>query len=88
MYIIGDAETASGIQMWADVIRLLENEGNIGEALELECPRHPDLQAYIARPEDFVEHAPEGGCIQQCGKRLSCGHMVCNLLINMNLGNG
>ncbi|KAJ5095473.1 hypothetical protein NUU61_004829 [Penicillium alfredii] len=42
MYIIGNSETSTHVPMWAQVIEILDREGNIGEALELKCPRHPD----------------------------------------------
>ncbi|KAL8973925.1 MAG: hypothetical protein Q9197_001836 [Variospora fuerteventurae] len=42
MYIIGDAQTASSVPMWAEIISILRSRGSIGESLELCCPRHPD----------------------------------------------
>lgn len=74
MYIIGDANTSSGVPMWSSVIRLLEKDRNIGPKLELHCPRHPDNKIYVSSPDEFAIHAPEGGCAEKCGLRLSCGH--------------
>jgi hypothetical protein len=74
MYIIGDAKTSSHVPMWSSVIRLLEKSGNIGPKLELQCSRHPDNKICVSSPDDFAIHAPEGGCAEKCGLRLSCGH--------------
>lgn len=74
MYIIGNADTASCVPMWSSIIRMLEDDGNIGPKLELECPRHPQSVVYVSTPEDFLEKAPEGGCAERCERRLPCGH--------------
>jgi hypothetical protein len=74
MYVIGDAETSCGIPMWAQVIQMLEENGNLAPKLELQCSRHPEYRLVVEKPEDFREVAPEGGCSEQCKKRLDCGH--------------
>ncbi|KAL2862412.1 uncharacterized protein BJX67DRAFT_297384 [Aspergillus lucknowensis] len=74
MYIIGNSETSRGVEMWGKVIDILEMEGNIGPALELSCPRHPESPITVSEPDDFVQYSPEGGCSLPCGKRLRCGH--------------
>ncbi|KAL4911007.1 AAA domain-containing protein [Aspergillus multicolor] len=74
MYLIGNSATSRGVEMWSKVLEMLEKEGNIGEALELTCPRHPETPIMVSEPEHFVQHSPEGGCSLQCGKRLQCGH--------------
>ena len=74
MYIIGDANTSSRVPMWSSVIQLLEKNGNIGPKLELHCSRHPNNKIYVSSPDDFAIYAPEGGCAEKCGLRLSCGH--------------
>ncbi|KAL4985180.1 hypothetical protein BDW68DRAFT_198990 [Aspergillus falconensis] len=48
--------------------------GNIGDTLELNCPRHLDTPIAVSQPEHFNQYSPEGGCSLQCGKRLQCGH--------------
>ncbi|KAI9691183.1 MAG: hypothetical protein M1822_008803 [Bathelium mastoideum] len=72
MYIIGNADTSYKVQMWANVVKMLEQTGNFGEHLELFCPRHPRSVIRVAKAEDFHSKAPEGGCDQPCGKRLKC----------------
>lgn len=74
MYIIGNADTASCVPMWSSVIRMLEDGGNIGPKLQLECSRHPQSRIHVSTPEDFLEQAPEGGCAERCERRLPCGH--------------
>ncbi|KAL9077278.1 MAG: hypothetical protein Q9157_003443 [Trypethelium eluteriae] len=74
MYIIGNANTSYKVDMWARVIKMLDQDDNFGERLELQCPRHPESRIYVAKPEDFHLVAPEGGCGQPCGKDLRCGH--------------
>ncbi|OJJ46123.1 hypothetical protein ASPZODRAFT_2059234 [Penicilliopsis zonata CBS 506.65] len=74
MYIIGNSETSRGVEMWAKVLDILDRDGNFGQRLELQCPRHPATVITVAEPEDFLQFSPEGGCNLQCGKRLSCGH--------------
>jgi len=74
MYIIGNARTSSHVEMWGTVITIFKENGNFGQMLELECPRHPDIAIQVKRPDDFVVLAPEGGCNLKCNQRLSCGH--------------
>ncbi|KAF3289333.1 hypothetical protein TWF970_003113 [Orbilia oligospora] len=62
MYIIGDAATSAHVPMWHEVITLLENSGNIGPKLQLQCPRHPSKKTFVGCPEDFEVECPEGGC--------------------------
>lgn len=83
MYIIGDSQTARPIDMWAKVLRILEEKGNIGPTLELQCLRHPDTPIHVACADDFNRLAPEGGCSERCGKRLTCGH-VCLMKCHSN----
>ena len=74
MYIIGNKETSRHVRMWADVVEMLEETGNIGPRLPLCCPRHPEIPIEAATPDDFQTLAPEGGCNLRCNLRLACGH--------------
>ncbi|KAK8103560.1 uncharacterized protein PG998_010593 [Apiospora kogelbergensis] len=74
MYIIGNSETYGNVSMWAQVIDILRTEGNIGNKLELECPRHPDSSLMVSQADHFLQHSPEGGCNKTCEWRLACGH--------------
>ncbi|KAF2275492.1 uncharacterized protein EI97DRAFT_475520 [Westerdykella ornata] len=67
--------TSAAVPMWSQVIDMLKMQGNIGPALPLCCSRHPETTIEVKEPDDFVIHAPEGGCSLRCGKRLEpCGH--------------
>lgn len=74
MYIIGNAHTYSPVPMWSSVINTLRANGNFGNALELQCPRHPSTPIVVTKPDDFLIYAPESGCNEACDKRLQCGH--------------
>ncbi|KAK8017054.1 NFX1-type zinc finger-containing protein 1 [Apiospora rasikravindrae] len=74
MYIIGNSETYGNVRMWTQVIDILRNKGNIGNQLELECPRHPGSSLLVSEADHFLQHSPEGGCNLPCDERLPCGH--------------
>lgn len=78
MYIVGNSDTATSVRMWADVVQILENRGQIGTSLPLCCPRHPDTPIKVGTPDDFALFAPEGGCSRKCDSRLQCGHACVN----------
>ncbi|KAF8417390.1 hypothetical protein EV426DRAFT_645842 [Tirmania nivea] len=74
MYIIGNADTSRPIEMWSKVLTLLTRQGNFGDALQLQCPRHKDKQIFVQKPDDFLRFSPEGGCDERCAQTLGCGH--------------
>lgn len=74
MYLIGNADTYSSVEMWQRVIGMLRATDSVGKALALSCPRHPDTDAEVQQPEDFHRLSPEGGCREACADRLDCGH--------------
>ncbi|KAF1953214.1 P-loop containing nucleoside triphosphate hydrolase protein [Byssothecium circinans] len=74
MYLIGNSRTSSGVPMWAQVLKLLREQGNIGTTLRLGCSRHPKAVMEASQPEDFARLSPEGGCNMPCGTPLRCGH--------------
>ncbi len=78
MYIIGNTDTARPIPMWDKVITMLKQEGNIGNALALCCPRHKETEIVVSEPDDFSILSPEGGCNRKCISRLRCGHACIN----------
>ncbi|KAL8662329.1 MAG: hypothetical protein Q9202_004787 [Teloschistes flavicans] len=78
MYIIGDAQTATSVSMWAEVIKILEARDCIGDALALSCSRHPDTRISVRASDEFAVFSPEGGCSQRCTWRLQCGHACPN----------
>ncbi|WDK18721.1 hypothetical protein CGRA01v4_10007 [Colletotrichum graminicola] len=74
MYIIGNSNTSSHVPMWAQVVEILQNSGNFGRELELQCPRHPESRSLVSQAEQFIQFSPDGGCNRKCDRRLACGH--------------
>ncbi|SMR53254.1 unnamed protein product [Zymoseptoria tritici ST99CH_1E4] len=74
MYILGNTNTTESVPMWQAVTEILQNDGNLGDALELCCPRHQDKPMLVQSPEDFARLSPEAGCDLLCDKQLDCGH--------------
>ncbi|KAF1833598.1 P-loop containing nucleoside triphosphate hydrolase protein [Decorospora gaudefroyi] len=74
MYLIGNADTYSSVEMWQKVISMLRATDSVGNALALCCPRHPETVIEIQQPDDFAKVSPEGGCREACANRLDCGH--------------
>lgn len=75
MYIIGNSETSRHVPMWNKVLDILRQGQNIGQALELMCPRHPETVIKVTIPKDFAKLSPQGGCNQRCNKPMACGHL-------------
>ena len=75
MYLIGNADTYSGVPMWEHVISTLQSTDSVGKAFGLCCPRHMDMEMEAFQPDDFAKLSPEGGCQLACDRRLpDCGH--------------
>ncbi|KAL5343605.1 hypothetical protein BJX70DRAFT_407270 [Aspergillus crustosus] len=74
MYIFGNSETSAHVEMWAQVVQMLKDEGNFGQSIGLKCPRHPGKPISVSEPSHFLQLSPEGGCNFRCTKRLGCGH--------------
>lgn len=68
MYLFGNSETYSRIPMWSQVIETLRANNSIGKALALCCPRHPETEILVRKPEDFAFLSPEGGCSKPCNR--------------------
>lgn len=68
MYVLGHAASLSRdrtSRMWPEVLRMLEDEGAVGQALPLRCPNHPMTVTPVSKPEDFEALAGDGGCTLQ-----------------------
>lgn len=74
MYLIGNADTYSTVNMWQHVIGILRAKDLVGQSLGLCCPRHHDTVMDVHDPDDFAKFSPEGGCREPCIDRLDCGH--------------
>lgn len=60
--------------MWSQSLKLLEQDGNIGAELELQCMCHPDIPISVSHPDHFLQFLPEGRCYVPCRRRLACGN--------------
>lgn len=85
MYLFGDSSTYKHVEMWQQVIKLLEDSNSIGKSLALHCPRHLDTAIEVTTPDDFAVKAPEGGCDLMCDWELPCGHGCINKCHNIVL---
>lgn len=64
MYIIGNSQTSIHVDMWANVVEILHQNGNIGATLQLQCPRHPETPISVSQADDFLQVSvgEEGSC--------------------------
>lgn len=63
----------SGQRLWLGFLSLLEAGGHIyRNGLPVQCETHKTTQADLSSPEEFDEHAPDGGCRVFCGAKLPC----------------
>ncbi|KAL2285256.1 hypothetical protein FJTKL_08216 [Diaporthe vaccinii] len=73
-YILGNSNTYRNVPMWNQIIQMLQANNNIGDKLELQCPRHLDTPILVSQPDHFAMLSPEAGCSLPCDRRLECGH--------------
>lgn len=73
-YILGDSDSYKKDPAWSRIINTLEAGGNLGDSLELRCPRHPRQVISVSGPHDFKLASPDGGCTRPCRGLLDCGH--------------
>eukprot|EP00899_Mesostigma_viride_P009943 jgi/Mesvir1/18950/Mv18919-RA.1 len=81
LFILGNGTMFARNEHWGRVIAELRDMDAYfpaGTGLELSCPRHPGQRKAARTAQDFkmVSH---GGCAQNCGQQLACGH-TCPLL--------
>ncbi|KAL1696773.1 hypothetical protein GGG16DRAFT_108222 [Schizophyllum commune] len=73
-YILGNAANLRHNATWASILDEMETRGQVGPALPIVCPRHPDVTRDIDSPGQLPLEAPEGGCLARCDHQLKCGH--------------
>ncbi|NXY66516.1 ZNFX1 protein, partial [Callaeas wilsoni] len=74
LYCIGNMRMLGKVPLWNKIIQTLEENGHIGQSLELCCQNHPETKTQVSTGKDF-NRVPEGGCTLPCEFRLSCGHV-------------
>jgi len=75
LFVIGNFSMLKGQEekfKWPGIIDDMEKKGLVGKALPLWCDVHKK-ETLVFAGSDFSQ-VPEGGCLQVCGTRLSCGH--------------
>ncbi|KAL4242825.1 hypothetical protein ABKN59_011535 [Abortiporus biennis] len=86
LYILGNASNLRKNSTWSTILDEMEDRGQIGPALPLICPRHPDQKQEISQAGELRRRCPEGGCLLPCATRLPCGH-TCPSTCHLDLDN-
>uniref|UniRef100_A0A0W0G4H7 C3H1-type domain-containing protein n=1 Tax=Moniliophthora roreri TaxID=221103 RepID=A0A0W0G4H7_MONRR len=63
MYIFGNAANLRQNETWRVIIDEMEQKEQLGFALPIVCPRHPDQVSMITQPHELSRQAPEGHSI-------------------------
>lgn len=66
--MFGNADTYSNVPMWSQVLDMLRVDNSVGDAFDICCPRHPQIEILIASPEDFATLSAEGGRQKACDR--------------------
>jgi len=75
LYVIGNMDQmADASSLWNGIVKELNANGQLVDALPLACQNHPNTVVFAKNGEDFRQ-VPEGGCMLDCGYRLPCGHV-------------
>ena len=75
-YCIGNfTMLRSQVPLWDTIMSDMESKGKLGDGLVLHCSNHPETSFTAVKSQDFEDNAPKGGCLKDCTKRLSCGHV-------------
>ena len=75
LYVIGNMDQmADASSLWNGIVKQLKSAGQLVDALPLACQNHPDNVVLASKAEDFG-NVPDGGCMLDCGYRLSCDHV-------------
>lgn len=83
LYIVGNADTFESSEgMWRNVLEMMRSNGQVGDALELRCIRHPDVVTKVSSADDFAL-VGDGGCNKMCSFRMECGYVakMCHSII-------
>ncbi|KXN84450.1 NFX1-type zinc finger-containing protein 1, partial [Leucoagaricus sp. SymC.cos] len=75
LYVLGNAANLRQNPTWSTILDEMEARDQIGPAIPIICPRHPEQARLISKPGQIPLYAPVGGCTLPCDARLSCGHV-------------
>lgn len=75
LYVIGNFSSlfTRESKTWADIVTSIKDTECFGSFLPLQCSLHGHVTE-VASPDDFSK-VKDGGCAQECGTRLRCGHI-------------
>ena len=74
LYIIGNREIlAKKSSLWKTILDGLHKNGCVGKYLTLVCRNH-GKENHVSSDKEFQEKVPNGGCLEPCQHRLTCGH--------------
>jgi hypothetical protein len=79
LIVIGSADTLrnasnrTGRDTWSKLINFLDSSRCVYDFFPACCTQHAN-QTRIAKPDDFKNRCPDGGCHEICGAKLPCGH--------------
>ena len=77
LLIIGNIDTlCQQSTLWTKVKQILEKQSSLVDKIEFKCTIHDNVIS-ISQPEHF-SLSPLGGCNNQCGYIMTCGH-ICHL---------
>ncbi|KXN82346.1 NFX1-type zinc finger-containing protein 1 [Leucoagaricus sp. SymC.cos] len=89
LYMLGNAANLRQNPTWSTILDEMKARDQIGPAIPIICPRHPEQARLISRPGEIPLYAPVGGCTLPCNARLSCGHFcpsaVCFSIVDKKL---
>ena len=78
-FVIGNFSLLKNVggNEWSRILADMDKKHLIGSAIPLYCPIH-DVTTLVSSVKDF-EQVPKGGCLQECGLTLQCGHLCHNI---------
>lgn len=66
LIMVGNSDTfinaRKGKEIWKKFFDFLSAAGHVYQGLPVRCENHPDRIINLAKPEDFENHCPDGGC--------------------------
>jgi len=81
IFLIGNTDTflnaRKGKEIWTQFIGMLQRGRHIYDGFPVRCERHSDKEFTLAKPGDFDQICPDGGCDAPCGTILNCGVHSC-----------
>lgn len=58
-------KSKKGNALWTQYFDALREKGCLFDGLPTRCEQHPERSSMLAKPEDFEQHCPDGGCAER-----------------------